>query len=731
MGALNVAALLAAALPMHIVPLQAPPISRAPISANGTPPTCTGTCNLQYWGGHVISNVKVYAIFWGSGVDAATQSGIGDFYTALTNSEWVDWQNEYRTDITAVGGGAGTGQLIGRGTFAGAITIAPSASATCAGRATALPDATIQNELIAQIGAGNVPPPDANTLYMIYFPPGCQISGTDGTSKSCVQFCAYHGTFVLGGHSVFYGIVPDFGAGSGCDLGCGRGTTFQNICSASSHEAGEAMTDAEVGIVTTFAPPLGWYDNPNGENGDMCNQVTGTITSLATGASYTVQQMYSQTTGLCQLSRTNANDFNVFMNPNVATLGAGGGAVIPVRTTVTAGSPGTLRLALGPLPAGVTGAFDATSLAAGQSTQLRLSAASSAAAVTDAVVVVTACGGSGACPSAGVPAHTASLLLQVTRVLPSISLSVSPSASGTVPISATATPAAASGAAIASISISIDGVPVASGVASPLAAIWDTTQVANGSHLVKAVATDADGQSNSTEVPVVVTNDFSFALVATRGSATIGASPATFTITTSAIGGPEPITFTSSGLASGVSATFDPASVQAGSPSTLTLSAAAGVTPGGMTFSVIGKTRSVPAGHPVSSGLFVIRAPVASVTVSATGNVSGKVTVTATATVDPNAHLVRLDVKDGDSVIATGAAASLSSSWDTTTVANGTHAISAVVVDDAGNSVSSSPVSVTVANASTSGCSSAGASGFEALALVMVAAAARRRRRAA
>ena len=151
----------------------------------------------------------------------------------------MDWQNEYRTDITPAGGGTGTGQLIGRGTFAGpAIAIAPSSSASCAGRSLGHPllDTAIQSELAAQIDGGVLPPPDENTLYMLYFPPGCVIS--DGTNSSCVSggFCAYHSTLTRAGRSVFYGVMPDFGQGSGCDLGCGRGTTFQNVCSASSHE---------------------------------------------------------------------------------------------------------------------------------------------------------------------------------------------------------------------------------------------------------------------------------------------------------------------------------------------------------------------------------------------------------------------------------------------------------------------------------------------------------------
>lgn len=814
----------------------------APTAANGSPATCVDSrnqpaaCNLQYLGGHVISNVKIYAVFWGSGVDATTKSGIGGFFTALTNSDWMDWQSEYRTDVLPAGGGSGTGQLIGRGQFAGpAIAIVPSSVATCAGRSQSNPlqDTSIQAELFAQIGSGALPAPDANTLYMLYFPPGCVIRSGGANSCASGGFCAYHGTLTRLGQSVYYGVVPDFGAGSGCDVGCGRGTTFQNLCSASSHEVGEAITDAEVGLANALGPPLAWYDANNGEDGDMCNAVQATITSIADGTPYTVQQMYSARSGLCQATRTDANDFKVFMNPNTATLAAGATIAIPVRTAVTAGSPPALRLSLGTLPAGVTGGFDASTLAAGTSTTLRLSAIAAATAAIDAVAVVTACAGSGACPSPGVPAHTASLLLQVSRsaassdfaisiaprggtavppggsidysvstavtagspelislsvsglpqgvtgtfdvqavnagtgailtltaasgaalsgpatfavtgistsvpaghgataqvrvmALPAVSLSVlSTSLAGIAPISATA--AAAAGTTLSSLSISVDGHQVATTAASFLAADWDTTQVLNGPHTLTATALDSDGGSRSTATTVVVTNEFTVS-IAPGPTATIGRAPATFTVATAAVGGIEPVALAVSGLPAGVQASFNQATVISGASAMLTLLASPTAAPGRTTFTVAATTRSVPAGHQARADLLVLSPPSIALVSPLAGTVSGKLTITATATVDSNAGLARIDLKDGDTVIGTGSAPMLSVSWDTAAVPNGTHALSAVVADAAGNVSTSPVVSVSVANHSGGGCATGGASGVEALALFALVAAIKGRR---
>ena len=826
------AAVLLAALPFHVVPFRPPAPASAAAATNGQAPQCRGNCDVRYWGGRVISNVKVYAVFWGPGVDSEIESGIGDFFAALTSSDWMDWQNEYRTDVAAEGGGAGTGQLIGRGTFAGpALRIAPSPLAGCAGRSQSNPllDAAIQSELAAQIDAGVLPPPDANTLYMLFFPPGCVIS-SDGAHNSCAfgGFCAYHGTLTRAGESVYYGVVPDFGPGSGCDLGCGQGTAFQNVCSAASHEIGEAMSDPEVGLASTFAPPLAWYDSQNGENGDMCNQVTGSIAGAATA--YTVQQMYSQKTGLCQQTRTDADDFKVFLDPNTSALVAGGSTIVPVSTALTSGSPGVLRLSLGPLPPGVTGSFDSGTVSAGETTNLRLRASAGAPSARDAVVVVTACAGPGTCPSPGLAAHTASLLLQVTgsgppqsdfslsvtapdpaalvpghairyRVdtlatsgqpepvslaavdlppgvagtfdvspvvaggastltlaasegvassplttftvkgasasvpaghtttalldlhgLPTVDLSV-PGSSGTVPITVTA--AAGAGTTLASLELAIDGQRVGAGVASPLTFAWDTAATPEGTHLLVATAVDADGGARSAQATVVVANDFTLALAPASAIALVGRSPVTFTVSSGAVRGAEPIALHVTGLPAGVQASFDRASIAPGSSATLTLTAPAGALRGRTAFTVSATSHSRPEGHQASASLLVAKPPSAVILAPAAGTVSGRVRIDADAGADAEVGLALIEVKDGDAVLGSGSASRLSLIWDTRDAAAGAHALSATVLDGAGNSVTSSAVAVTVANGG--GCSSGGPGGLQALA-ALAACALRRRR---
>ena len=250
--------------------------------------TVPANAQLTYYGGHVISNLKPVAVFWGSSVNAQVVSYMPGFYTAMVNSPYMDWLTEYNTPATG-----GTNQTIGRGTYGGTFTIAP------ANTATALQDADIQTEIGAQITSGALPAPDANTLYMVHFPPGVTIS--QGGQGSCSAFCAYHGTFLRNGQDIFYGVIPDFGPGSGCDTGCGTNAMLDNVSITASHEAIEATTDAEVGLATTNGPPLAWYDSNNGEIGDICAYV---LNGTLPGTSYMVQGEWSNVHKGCIVTAT-------------------------------------------------------------------------------------------------------------------------------------------------------------------------------------------------------------------------------------------------------------------------------------------------------------------------------------------------------------------------------------------------------------------------------------------
>ena len=222
---------------------------------------------LKYYGGPVISHPKVYAVFWGSKVDPETQSKIGPFYENMLDSTYMDWLNEYKTNLTAVDGRQGTNQSIGRGSYGGSIMITPiNASAS-------LSDADVQAELDAQIAAGKLPKPTDDSLYMVYFPSGVSIS-IEG-QRSCSSFCAYHEGFksAKAGANVYYGVMPV------CGWGCGvAGSTFDSLSVVSSHECIEATTDPFPTPGDKPAYPQAGNDAGGQEIGDLCADGNSTVT---------------------------------------------------------------------------------------------------------------------------------------------------------------------------------------------------------------------------------------------------------------------------------------------------------------------------------------------------------------------------------------------------------------------------------------------------------------------
>ncbi|KAJ3317064.1 hypothetical protein HDV06_002098 [Boothiomyces sp. JEL0866] len=235
------------------------------------------SATLKYFGGPVIPNVEVHPIFYG-GDSVNFKSQINSFYSSVVQSPYYDWLKEYNTPK----------QKIGRGSFGGSIDYTDNLQ-------TSLDDQNdIQPLLISLADAGKIQP-NANTYFPIHFQPNVAIS--QGGSNSCEVFCAYHGTISYKGGYIFYGVVPD--QGGSCAGGCGSASsTFDNLCSVSSHELVEATTDPAVGLATGNAAPLGWYDSNNGEIGDICNAQQAQITG-ADGNTYTVQTEWSNKKKSC------------------------------------------------------------------------------------------------------------------------------------------------------------------------------------------------------------------------------------------------------------------------------------------------------------------------------------------------------------------------------------------------------------------------------------------------
>jgi hypothetical protein len=233
-----------------------------------TPPT--------YGGGAVLPHIRVIPVFWGSTVSSTITSGIGDFLSAVTDNNYLDWLDEYFTSSAQI-------DPIGRGSAAAPITITPINTSS------SLNDQAIGNELGSQIRNGVLPVPDSNTMYMVYFPSGKTIT-TAGCGTSC-GFCGCHVSTTQTIHSAnvtfTFGIIPDLSQ-SGCSGSCGSGSVFQNTSMVTSRELVDTIVDPFNGT--------GWTP----EISAPCSGKTGTITS-SNGTTYTVQKEWSDAANACEL----------------------------------------------------------------------------------------------------------------------------------------------------------------------------------------------------------------------------------------------------------------------------------------------------------------------------------------------------------------------------------------------------------------------------------------------
>ena len=320
----------------------------------------TGPAGMTYGNGPMLASPQVYALFWGTGVDASVQSGVPGYYAAaFGNNTFMQGINEYNK---------GTSYTIGSATWMGAITDADAPIP----KSGTITDLEVQEELTRLLDENLLPQNNGHNIYMIYFPPKLSIDMGGGT-LSCDAFCAYHSNFTRNGNNVYYGILPDFTQGT-CMMGCGSNTPLNNLYSTSSHELIEAVTDA--------APNSAWtdfvdgVDGIGGEIGDICVAWDG----MSNG--YVVQSEWSNESNSCR-DKKSTGSAEVVINNDAntsfpVTLTASGGSVtVPVALmspakSLTTAATGPFVFGSNMSALGLTTAFNPTQLTAAGTTQLTI-----------------------------------------------------------------------------------------------------------------------------------------------------------------------------------------------------------------------------------------------------------------------------------------------------------------------------------------------------------------------
>ena len=239
--------------PWRIVPLHTAPRLVAAVAPE-----------LTYRNGPLLTNAEVFTVFWGKAWQDATNSAVAkqmnEFFDFVLTSKLIDQLGEYSVE----------GKTIGHGKRTGSLTLTTSEPGT------KVQDAAIQQMLQMEIAGGSLPANNANSLYFVFLPPGTQVE--QGVAASCTDFCGYHDAT---SDNIFYAAMP-YPNCTGCEGGL---TTLDALTSTSSHELCEAITDP--------IPGRGWYDDANGEIGDICAWKTKKLNG------YTVQLEWSNAAEAC------------------------------------------------------------------------------------------------------------------------------------------------------------------------------------------------------------------------------------------------------------------------------------------------------------------------------------------------------------------------------------------------------------------------------------------------
>jgi hypothetical protein len=259
---------------------------------------------------------------------------------------------------------------------------------------------------------------------------------------------------------------------------------------------------------------------------------------------------------------------------------------------------------------------------------------------------------------------------------------------------------AADNVGVVGVQVKVDGANLgAEDTISPYANVWNTTTVADGPHTVTAVARDAAGNTTtSATVTVTVSNSDTTAptvsITAPATGATVSGSAVTISATAADNVGVVGVQFKLDGANLGAEDTVSPYSLSwntvptANGSHTLTTVAR----------DAAGNTRT-SAAVTVTVSNSDTTAPTVSITAPANGATVSGSAVTISATAADNVGVVGVQFKlDGANLGAEDTVSPYSFSWNTVPTANGSHTLTTVARDAAGNTTTSTAVTVTVSN---------------------------------
>jgi hypothetical protein len=253
------------------LPVQAGAPGRViPLDSGGATRFTAAADNLAYGGGPLIQNVQVEPIFiedgsTGSEVSPAFQAGLDAYFSAVTTDAYIPSQlAQYSVpaNFHGLGNPAYTTGTGGKGADDANVVFTPTE--TDLGYP-AIDDSQIPGIIQGEINAQRTTAPTANTLYVVFTPPGDAV--TAGNADSIFSFLGYHTAYFNGVQDVYYAVIPDESAAPNASEGF---APLQGEEVVSSHEMSEAITDP--------LPASGWVNSASGEEvGDQAANESYTL----------------------------------------------------------------------------------------------------------------------------------------------------------------------------------------------------------------------------------------------------------------------------------------------------------------------------------------------------------------------------------------------------------------------------------------------------------------------
>jgi len=282
------------------------------VGANTLAPLLADTGPLEYFGGPVMANPTIYAIFWNPlKLQSGAPTSMSATYQIILKRMLRDYpahgidnnNTQYFQTISGI-----TTYIHNTGTWGGAfVDTSPYPASVCSDPQTpgnCLTDAQLRRE-IKNVMALRGWTGGINHLFLLFTSAGegsCIDATINSTICAYTRYCGYHSAFFNAvGSPIIYANEP-YGELTHCQAPGIPSPNGDAVADAAASTAAHEVTEA----ITDPLPPRGWVTAIGNEIGDLCSYNYGTLTwasgnanQMWNGDFFALQQMFDNHVGGC------------------------------------------------------------------------------------------------------------------------------------------------------------------------------------------------------------------------------------------------------------------------------------------------------------------------------------------------------------------------------------------------------------------------------------------------